>query len=120
MNSPTIEQIHSAIEILAKLGERLNVQAAHSIAQLPETPLGAYYAGNIGSQTIDRTARIENIATQLKIWEDELAEQKRNVAAKPKARTKTRLHEVFDKCMVLEEKYFKVSTVGNLQTSSAR
>lgn len=116
MQTPTITQIQFAIEILTKLGERLNVQAAHSIAQLPETPLGAHYAGNIGSQTIEQINRIENVTMQLKIWADELVEQKRSTMARPKART--RIHEIIGKCMVLENKYVAASRMGSLQPST--
>ena len=116
MQTPTITQIQFAIEILTKLGERLNVQAAHSIAQLPETPLGTHYAGNIGSQTSEQITRIENVTVQLKIWADELVEQKRSAMAKPKART--RIHEIIGKCMVLEKKYVAASRIGNLQPST--
>ena len=116
MQTPTAVQIQSAIEVLTRLAERLNVQAAHSITQLPETPLGAHYAGNIGSQTIDETARIEGVTKMLEIWEDELREQKRSALTRPKART--RFHGMLDKCLVLEKKYFTASRIRSLQNST--
>ena len=66
MQTPTTAQLRTAIEVLNKLGERLNTHAEHSVMQLAESPLGAHYAG-----------RIEAVATQLKNWRDELLEQRR-------------------------------------------
>ncbi len=75
MQTPTIAQIETAIEVLAKLGERFNIQAAHFIVQLPETQIGTYYAGNIGSEILEQILHIENLTKKLKIWEDELMGQ---------------------------------------------
>ena len=77
MQTPTTAQLRTAIEVLNKLGERLNIHAAHSAMQLSESPLGAHYAGRIEVETIEQTTRIESVATQLKNWRDELLEQRR-------------------------------------------
>jgi hypothetical protein len=37
MKTPTTTQLRTAIEVLKKLGERLNEHRAHSITQLPDT-----------------------------------------------------------------------------------
>lgn len=79
MQAPTMAQLRVAIEALTKLGERLNIEAAYSIAQLPETSLGSYYAGNIGGKTMEQTSCIETVTAQLKNWHDELSEQRRSV-----------------------------------------
>ena len=77
MQTPTTAQIRTAIEVLNKLGERLNTHAEHSVMQLSESPLGAHYAGRIEVGAIVQITRIETVAAQLKNWRDELVEQKR-------------------------------------------
>ena len=77
MQTPTTAQLRTAIEVLTKLGERLNTHAEHSVMQLSESPLGAHYAGRIEVGAIEQTSRIEAVATQLKNWRDELLQQER-------------------------------------------
>jgi hypothetical protein len=77
MQTPTTAQIRTAIEVLKKLGERLNEHAAHSVMQLPDSQLGDNYAARIEAQAITQTTHIETVATQLKNWRDELLEQKK-------------------------------------------
>jgi len=77
MQTPTTAQIRTAIEVLNKLGERLNTHAEHSVMQLSESPLGAHYAGRIEVGAIEQTTRIEAVATQLKNCRDEMLEQRR-------------------------------------------
>ena len=73
MQIPTANELETAVEVLVRLGERLNTEAAHSIVQMPETQLGAHYAGNIRSQTLEQTLRIGAVAAQLKNWQEELS-----------------------------------------------
>ena len=77
MQTPTTAQLRTAIEVLTKLGERLNIHAEHSVIQLSESQLGAHYARRIEVGAIEQTARIEAVATQLKNWRDELLQQER-------------------------------------------
>jgi hypothetical protein len=77
MQAPTTAQICTAIEVLKKLGERLNIHAEHSVMQLPESQLGAHYAGRIEVQAIEQTTQIEAVAAQLRNWRAELLEQRR-------------------------------------------
>jgi hypothetical protein len=77
MQTPTTAQIRTAIEVLSKLGERLNTQAERSVMQLSESPTSAHYSGSIQVSAIEQTTRIEAVATQLKNWRDELLEQRR-------------------------------------------
>ena len=77
MQTPSTAQIRTAIEVLNRLGERLNTHAEHSVMQLSESPLGAHHAGRIEVGAIEQTSRIEAVATQLKHWRDELLEQQR-------------------------------------------
>ena len=66
MQSPTTAQIRTAIEVLTKLGERLNTHAEHSVMQLSESPAGAHHAGRIEVSAIEQTSRIEVVTAQLK------------------------------------------------------
>lgn len=77
MQTPTTAQIRTAIEVLTKLGERLNTHAEHSVMQLSESPAGVHHAGRIEVSAIEQTTRIEAVAVQLKNWRDELLEQRR-------------------------------------------
>jgi hypothetical protein len=77
MQPPTTAQLRTAIEVLTKLGERLNSHAAHSMMQLSESSLGAHHAGRIEVSAIEQTGRIETVAAQLKNWRDELLEQRK-------------------------------------------
>ena len=77
MHTPTTAQLRTAIEVLTKLGERLNTHAEHSVMQLSESPLGAHYAGRIEVGAIEQNSRIEAVNTQLKNWRDELLQEER-------------------------------------------
>ena len=44
MTTPTTAEIHTAIQVLKKLGERFTEHADHSKLQMPESPLGEHYA----------------------------------------------------------------------------
>jgi hypothetical protein len=81
MQTPTVAQIRTAIEVLGKLGERINTDASHMVNILPDSMLGDDYAANIALRTIEQTAQIESIATRLENWRDELQQQrKQNVS----------------------------------------
>ena len=75
MQNPTMAELETAIQVLARLGERLNTEAAYSIIQMPKTQLGDHYAGDIGSATIEQNVRIGAIAAKLKNWQEELSAQ---------------------------------------------
>ena len=77
MQTPTTAQIRTAIEVLTKLGERLNTHAENSVMQLSESPTGAHHAGRIEVSAIEQTTRIEAVTAQLKNWRDEMLEQRR-------------------------------------------
>ena len=77
MLTPTTAELLNAVEVLKKLGERLNTHAAHSVMQLPDTSLGDHYAGRIEVRTIEQTSRIESVVEQLNNWRDELIQQRR-------------------------------------------
>jgi len=77
MHSPTTAQLRTAIEVLNKLAERLNNEAAHTVMQLPDTRLGDDYAARLESRAIERTSGIEAVKMQLEDWRDELLQQRR-------------------------------------------
>lgn len=75
---PTTAELHNAIEVLKKLGQRLNEHADHFKTQLPDTCLGNNYAAKAEVQTIEQTTRIEAVTEQLKNWRDEIMQQKKH------------------------------------------
>ena len=77
MLTPTTTELFSAIEVLRKLGLRINEYAAHSITELPHTQLGDNYAVHIEARAIEQTSHIEPVAMQLKNWREELLQQRR-------------------------------------------
>jgi hypothetical protein len=78
LRPPTTAQLRTAIEVLDKLGERINEHTEHSMKQLPESPQGENYAAQIKAQTIEQTTRIKTVAEQLKNWREELLQQQKN------------------------------------------
>jgi len=77
MQTPTTAQIRTAIEVLKKLGERINTHAENSVMQLSESPHGAQHVGRIEVGAIEQTTRIEAVAAQLENWRDQLLQQRR-------------------------------------------
>ena len=77
MQIPTTYEIRAAIQVLKKLGERINEHAAHSVTELPHTQLGDNYAVHIEARAIEQTSHIEPVAMQLKNWREELLQQRR-------------------------------------------
>ncbi|MGN6556077.1 MAG: hypothetical protein ACTHLW_20400 [Verrucomicrobiota bacterium] len=77
MQTPTTTQLRTAIEVLKKLGERLNTHAENSAMQLAESPVTAHQAAQIGVGAIEQTTRIEGVVTQLEQWRTELNQQRR-------------------------------------------
>jgi len=81
MLTPTTSELFVAIEVLRKLGTRINEQAEHSAMQMPNSSLGGHYAGRIQVNAIEQTSRVEEVAGQLKSWREELLQQeKQNVS----------------------------------------
>jgi hypothetical protein len=64
MMIPTTAELLTAIEVLKKLGERVNEHAAHSVNGLPDTELGNTYATHIEARAVEQTSHIEKVATQ--------------------------------------------------------
>jgi hypothetical protein len=81
MTTPTTAELLNAIEVLKKLGERINLHAAHSVMQMPSSPLAGHFAGRIGVNALEQTSRIEGITEQLKDWRNELLQQQKKSIA---------------------------------------
>jgi hypothetical protein len=76
MLTPTIAESLNAIEVLNKLGERINTSAVNSVLQLSETNSGNHNVGRIGVNAIEQTSRIKIVAEQLQNWRNELIQQR--------------------------------------------
>ena len=77
MQTPTTAQLRTAIEVLNKLGERINTHANHSVQQLPDSKLGSDYAEKIQSQAVEQTTQIAVAVTELECWRQEVQQQRR-------------------------------------------
>jgi hypothetical protein len=77
MQTHTTTQLRTAIEVLKKLGERLNEHRAHSITQLPDTQFGDQYAARIEARSVEQATRIQTVSAQLEQWRDELRQERR-------------------------------------------
>ena len=80
MLTPTTADLRTTIQVLEKLGERITARANHSMVEMPESPLGSHHAGRIEANAIEQTARIKLVSAQLKIWRDELLQQRQTVS----------------------------------------
>ena len=78
MQTPTTTQLRTAIEVLNKLGERLNQRASDSAMQLRESPFSGHHAGRMEVTAIEQTSRIQSVAAQLEQWREELVQQRRH------------------------------------------
>ena len=77
MQTPSTAELHAAIQVLKKLGERINHAATHTKLQLSESCQGNHLANQVEVASIDQTTRIEIVAAQLKHWRDELLQQQK-------------------------------------------
>jgi len=77
MQTSTTAQLRTAIEVLNKLSERINTHAAHSVIQMPDSPLGKDYATRIEARSIEQIGRIKTVNAQLTTWREELLQQKK-------------------------------------------
>jgi hypothetical protein len=76
MLTPTTSELLNAIEVLNKLGERINTDATHSVLQMSEIRLGKHNASRIGVTAIEQTSRIKIVAEQLQNWRNEIIQQR--------------------------------------------
>ena len=77
MQTPTATQIRTAIEVLEKLGERINRHAIQSVRQIPPVSVAGQLAGQIGVNAMEQTNQVKAITVQLQTWHGELERQRR-------------------------------------------
>lgn len=77
MQAPTTTQINTAIEVLQKLGERINEHAARSVRQIPPSSVNGQLAGQISANAIEQTKQAQEITGLLKTWQGELEHRRR-------------------------------------------
>ena len=77
MQTPTTTQINTAIEVLQKLGERINEHAARSVRQIPPSSVNGQLAGQISANAMEQTKQVQEITGLLKTWHGELEHRRR-------------------------------------------
>ena len=77
MQTPTTAQIHTAIAVLQKLGERINEFAARSARQIPNCSLSGKMAGQIGMNAMEQTKQVKEITGLLQTWHGELEQRRK-------------------------------------------
>jgi hypothetical protein len=80
MQKPTTADLRIAIQVLEQLGERITTHANHSMIEQSESSAGQHHAGRIESKAIEQTTRIKLVAAQLKVWRDELLQQRQAIS----------------------------------------
>jgi hypothetical protein len=77
MQAPTTTQINTAMEVLQKLGERINEHAARSVRQIPPSSVNGQLAGQISANAMEQTKQVQEITGLLKTWHGELDYRRR-------------------------------------------
>jgi hypothetical protein len=77
MQTPTTAQIHTAIEVLEKLGEHIDHNAANLAVQLTDTHFGDHCTARAEVLKIEQVSRIQTLAAQLGHWRDQLLQERR-------------------------------------------
>lgn len=81
MQAPTTTEVRTAIEVLEKLGERINKNAARSLSQIPPCNGAGEVAGQISVNAMEQNKQVQSITGLLQTWHGELErKQKRNVS----------------------------------------
>jgi hypothetical protein len=75
MNSPTPQQLRTAIEVLQQLGQRINVEAANSLCLLSDSRHGADQATNIQAHAVEQNTHLAMLITRLDEWLEEMQPQ---------------------------------------------
>ena len=76
MKTPSPNELRVAIKILTALCERIDNDAAERVMRLPDCAFGDRHATRIESQTLEQTARIEAVITELNIWQETLRQRR--------------------------------------------
>lgn len=76
MKAPSTNEIRIAVKVLEAFRDQAHIEAADSIIQLPDSSLGAHYAGRIGSQALENSGRVEDIIARLNDWKESLRQNR--------------------------------------------
>ena len=77
MQEPTTIQLRTAMEVLQKLGERINQHAAKSVRQIPPSSVNGQLAGQISANAMEQKKQVGEITGLLKTWHGELEQRRR-------------------------------------------
>jgi hypothetical protein len=77
MQEPTTIQLRTAMEVLQKLGERINQHAAKSVRQIPPSSVNGLLAGQISANAMEQSKQVGEITGLLKTWHGELEQRRR-------------------------------------------
>ena len=77
MQEPTTTQLRTVMEVLQKLGERINQHAIRSVRQIPPSSVAGQLAGQIRVNAMEQTKQVGEITGLLKTWHDELEQRRR-------------------------------------------
>ena len=81
MMTPTTAELHTAIEVLNKLNQRIKEHAIRSVRQMPGCGQAGHLIGQINVNLMEQTQRSDAVAEQLQNWRNEiLNQQKQNVS----------------------------------------
>ena len=77
MQRPTTAQLRATIDVLNKLKDRIDNDAADCIKRLPDSRFGDQYAAQIEAKTLEQTEQIERVVAQLEKWRAEMNQKRR-------------------------------------------
>jgi hypothetical protein len=77
MQEPTTTQLRTTMEVLQKLGERINNHATRSVRQIPPSSVAVQLAGQISVNAMAQTKQVGEITGLLKTWQGELEQKRR-------------------------------------------
>lgn len=69
--SPSAFELRTAIAVLNMLDERIRIETAYSMTQLPKTELGNQYAANVEGRALEQSFHINTVCAQLENWDEE-------------------------------------------------
>ena len=72
MQTPTTYQIRTAIEVLEKLGERIDKHAARSLLQIPPCREAGEVAGQVAVNAREQNSQVKAVTGLLQTWHNEL------------------------------------------------
>lgn len=77
MQVPTSAQVRTAIEVLEKLGERINEHTARSVRQIPPSHAAGQLVSQISANAAEQIKQVQSLTGLLQTWHGELERQRR-------------------------------------------